>query len=233
MAASSLGVVGFEAFVAGAAVDEQRNFKSSFLGSDDLDGLRSDGKSSVLAVGVSWKTLSNPRLRIGQARRSGPRAMAISPISAPQREKDPNKRVVITGMGLVSCFGNDIDCFYEKLLEGKSAVGPIDRFDASTYSTTFAAQIRSFSAEGYIDGKNDRRLDDSLRYCLVSGKRALEHADLLGDKLNKIDKQRVGVLVGSGMGGLSVFSDGVQSLVQKGRHRSSNRPCRFGWLYSM
>ena len=107
-------------------------------------------------------------------------------MSAPKRETDPKKRVVITGMGLVSCFGNDVDAFYDSLLQGKSGVNYIDRFDASTYSTTFAGQIKNFSAEGYIDGKNDRRLDDCLRYCLVSGKRALENADLGGEKLDKV-----------------------------------------------
>ena len=107
-------------------------------------------------------------------------------MSAPKRETDPKKRVVITGMGLVSCFGNDVDAFYDSLLQGKSGVNYIDRFDASAYSTTFAGQIKNFSSEGYIDGKNDRRLDDCLRYCLVSGKRALENADLGGEKLDKV-----------------------------------------------
>jgi 3-oxoacyl-[acyl-carrier-protein] synthase II len=143
----------------------------------------------------------------------------VTTIGAPKRETDPKKRVVITGMGLVSVFGNDVDVFYDKLLEGTSGISLIDRFDASKFPTKFAGQIRGFSGEGYIDGKNDRRLDDSLRYALVSGKRALENAGLGGDDLNKIDKQRVGVLVGTGMGGLTVFSDGVQALVEKGYKR--------------
>jgi len=107
-------------------------------------------------------------------------------ISAPKREKDPKKRVVITGTGLASVFGNDVDTYYEKLLAGESGIGPIDRFDASKFPTRFGGQIRGFSSEGYIDGKNDRRLDDCLRYCLVAGKKALEHADLGGEKLSKV-----------------------------------------------
>lgn len=103
----------------------------------------------------------------------------VSPtVSAPKRERDPKKRVVITGMGLVSVFGRDIDTFYNKLLEGESGISLIDRFDASTFSVRFAGQIRDFSSEGYIDGKNDRRLDDCWRYCLVAGRRALEDANL-------------------------------------------------------
>lgn len=106
------------------------------------------------------------------------RAVATSNVSAPKRETDPKKRIVVTGMGLVSIFGNDIDVFYDKLLEGQSGISLIDRFDASSYSVRFAGQIRDFSSKGYIDGKNDRRLDDCWRYCLVAGKRALDDANL-------------------------------------------------------
>ncbi|KAH8961374.1 hypothetical protein BDL97_05G047300 [Sphagnum fallax] len=140
-------------------------------------------------------------------------------ISAPRREKDPKKRVVITGLGCVSVFGNDVNVFYNKLLQGMSGISLIDKFDASSFPTKFAGQIRGFSAEGYIDAKNMRRMDDSLKYCLVSGKKALEHAGLGGELLNSVDKQRVGVLIGSGMGGLTVISDGVQALLEKGYKR--------------
>lgn len=151
------------------------------------------------------------------ARRCGKiKAMASPTVSAPKREKDPKKRVVITGMGLVSVFGNDIDNFYNKLLEGESGISLIDRFDASSFSVRFAGQIRNFSSDGYIDGKNDRRLDDCWRYCIVAGKRALEDANLGSMVLDTMDKTRIGVLVGTGMGGISVFSNGVEALVQKG-----------------
>ncbi|XP_068666876.1 3-oxoacyl-[acyl-carrier-protein] synthase I, chloroplastic-like [Aristolochia californica] len=144
------------------------------------------------------------------------KAMAASTVAAPKREKDPKKRVVITGMGVVSVFGNNIDTFYDKLLEGESGIGPIDRFDASTFSVRFGGQIHDFSSKGYIDGKNDRRLDDCWRYCLVAGKRALEDANLGPEVLDKMDKSRIGVLVGTGMGGLTAFSNGVEALIQKG-----------------
>lgn len=113
-------------------------------------------------------------------------ASAASTVSAPKREKDPKKRVVITGMGLVSVFGNDVDTYYDKLLSGESGVTLIDRFDASKFPTRFGGQIRGFASQGYIDGKNDRRLDDCLRYCIVAGKKALEDADLGGDKRSKV-----------------------------------------------
>ncbi|KAI5063532.1 hypothetical protein GOP47_0022079 [Adiantum capillus-veneris] len=185
---------------------------SSFVSFDGLRARRGDARRACQSLPTGTGT---GRKNTSQ----GVRAMAASTGGAPKRETDPKKRVVITGMGLVSCFGNDIDVFYNKLLDAQSGVGYIDRFDASGYSTKFAAQIKGFSSHGYIDGKNDRRLDDCLRYCLVSGKRALEHAGLGGENLEKVDKQRAGVLVGSGMGGLSVFSDGVKSLIEKGYKR--------------
>ncbi|CAN4077546.1 unnamed protein product [Withania somnifera] len=124
-------------------------------------------------------------------------------------------------MGLVSVFGSDIDNFYNKLLEGQSGISLIDKFDASSYTVRFAGQIRDFSSQGYIDGKNDRRLDDCWRYCLVAGKRALDDANLGQQVLETMDKTRIGVLVGSGMGGLKVFSDGVEALIQKGYKKIS------------
>ncbi|KAM2227878.1 hypothetical protein ACFXTI_014642 [Malus domestica] len=149
------------------------------------------------------------------------KAMASSTVSAPKRETDPKKRTVITGMGLVSVFGSDIDTFYNKLLEGESGITLIDRFDASTFSVRFAGQIRDFSSKGYIDGKNDRRLDDCWRYGIVAGKKALEDANLGPEVLQTMDRTRIGVIVGTGMGGLTAFSAGVESLIQKGYKKIS------------
>ncbi|GLT49670.1 hypothetical protein SLA2020_232130 [Shorea laevis] len=142
--------------------------------------------------------------------------MASPRVSAPKREEDPKKRIVITGMGLVSVFGSDIDTFYNKLLEGESGISLIDRFDASSFSVRFGGQIRDFSSKGYIDGKNDRRLDDCWRYCIVAGRRALDDANLGPQVLEKMDRTRIGVLVGSGMGGLTAMTSGFESFIQKG-----------------
>lgn len=139
---------------------------------------------------------------------------------APKREKDPKKRIVITGMGVVSVFGNEIDTFYNKLLEGESGINFIDRFDVSTFPVRFAGQIRNFSSEGYIDEKNGKmNLDDCWRYYLVAGKKALEDAKLGSEVLEKMDKTRIGVLVGSGMGGTSSMSKAVEALIEKGHKK--------------
>ncbi|KAJ4964733.1 hypothetical protein NE237_016582 [Protea cynaroides] len=149
-------------------------------------------------------------------------ASASNTSSAPKREKDPKKRVVITGMGLVSVFGNEVDVFYERLLSGESGVRLIEGFDASMFPTQFGGEIRGFTSEGLIDGKNDRRLDNYIRYGLVAGKKAIENAGLGGDNLlKKVDKKRAGVVVGSAMGGLAAFTDGVQALIEKGVRKIS------------
>ncbi|GJN10811.1 hypothetical protein PR202_ga28938 [Eleusine coracana subsp. coracana] len=108
----------------------------------------------------------------------GPRRVAV-------RATDPKRRVVVTGMGVVSVFGNDVGAFYDRLLAGQSGVFRIDRFDASGFSTRFAAQIRDYS-EGLVDGRNRPRLDDCQRYALVAAKKALESAALaIGSKAMK------------------------------------------------
>ena len=133
---------------------------------------------SLLLPTAAAAPAAAPRGRRQPPRRVSVRASTAAAAAVPRRETDPRKRVVITGMGLVSVFGNDVDAYYDRLLAGESGIGPIDRFDASKFPTRFAGQIRGFSSEGYIDGKNDRRLDDCLRYCIVSGKKALENAGL-------------------------------------------------------
>ncbi|PIN20148.1 3-oxoacyl-(acyl-carrier-protein) synthase (I and II) [Handroanthus impetiginosus] len=144
------------------------------------------------------------------------KAMASPTVSAPKRETDPKKRIVITGMGLVSVFGNDVDTFYNKLLDGVSGITPIDKFDASEYPVRFAGQIRDFSSKGYVEDKDDRCLDNTWKYCLVAGKRALDDAGLGTEVLETMDKTRMGVVVGSGMGGMSSLSNGIKALIQEG-----------------
>ena len=126
------------------------------------------------------------------------------------------KRIVVTGMGVVSCFGNDVDRFYGELLAGKSGIVPIEEFDCSEYPTRFAGCIRNFDVGEYMDKKQARRVDPFIRYTMVSGKKALESAGLKGEALEKLDKKRCGIVIGSGMGGMSVYYEGVQTVLLKG-----------------
>ena len=97
---------------------------------------------------------------------------------AASAKRSPKERTVITGMGCATVFGNDPSKFYEHLLAGDSGVKMIDRFECDDFPTRFAAQITDFDVEGIIDPKNNRRMDDCLRYALVSGKKAMMSAGI-------------------------------------------------------
>lgn len=129
------------------------------------------------------------------------------------------KRIVITGMGLVSCFGSDINTFYSQLLAGKSGITPITEFPCEDFSTRFAGVIQDFDAGEYLEKKQARRVDKFISYSIVAGKKALEQAGLNGTALASLNKERCGVIIGSGMGGMSTFVDGVQTLLEKGHRR--------------
>jgi len=129
------------------------------------------------------------------------------------------KRVVVTGMGIVSCFGTDVDLFYDQLLAGKSGIVPIEEFPCQDFPTRFAGVIRNFDVGEYLDKKQARRVDPFIRYTAVAGKKALEQGKLSGDALNQLDKTRCGVLIGSGMGGMNVFYEGTEALITKGHRR--------------
>ncbi|MBM3192093.1 MAG: beta-ketoacyl-ACP synthase II [Chlamydiae bacterium] len=126
------------------------------------------------------------------------------------------RRIVVTGMGVVSCFGTDVDLYYKKLLQGESGVGPITQFPCDEYPTRFAASVRDFEVEGYLDKKQARRVDPVIAYGMVAGKKALELAKV---DTALLDKARCGILLGSGMGGMKVFSEGVETVVTKGFRR--------------
>jgi 3-oxoacyl-[acyl-carrier-protein] synthase II len=131
------------------------------------------------------------------------------------------KRVVVTGMGVVSCFGTDVEAFYHKLLAGESGVRLIESLDVSQYPTRFAAEVRDFDCEGYLDKKQARRVDPFIRYSVVAGKKALEMSGITPQNLQGVDPNQVGVLISSGMGGMKVFQDGVQTVLEKGFSRLS------------
>lgn len=129
------------------------------------------------------------------------------------------KRIVVTGMGIVSCFGNDVEKFYADLLAGKSGVHRITHFPCVDYPTQFAAHVPEFDASAYIDRKQDRRIDPFIRFATVAGKKALEMGQVTPEVLNQFDKSRCGIIIGSGMGGLRTFYEGTVALSEKGLRR--------------
>jgi len=129
------------------------------------------------------------------------------------------KRIVVTGLGVVSCFGNDTNTFYEKLLRGESGVETISHFSCNDFTTNFAASITDFDVEDYLDKKQARRVDPFIAYAMVAGGKALEAAGV--QKEHSLDPKRCGVLVGSGMGGLEMFYSAVETLKERGPKRMS------------
>lgn len=129
------------------------------------------------------------------------------------------KRIVVTGMGIVSCFGQDVDVFYDNLLAGTSGVVPLTQFPCEEYPTRIAAEVKNFEAGDYIDKKQARRVDRAIAFAMVSGKKALEMAKLDGQNADCIDKTRAGCIIGSGIGGMSTFADNVKILNERGHRK--------------
>jgi len=114
------------------------------------------------------------------------------------------KRVVITGLGALTPLGNNLQDYWSGLVNGVSGANLITRFDASKFKTQFACELKNFNVEDHIDRKEARRMDPYTHYALVVAKEAIQDA---GMDLEKINKDRVGVIWGSGIGGLLTFQE--------------------------
>ena len=114
------------------------------------------------------------------------------------------KRVVITGLGALTPIGNNVDEFWEGLITGKSGAAPITKFDASKFKTQFACEIKGFDIKDHIDRKEARKLDEFSQYAMVSSSEAMADSGLMESQPN-VD--RIGVIWGSGIGGLKTFQD--------------------------
>ena len=116
------------------------------------------------------------------------------------------KRVVITGLGALTPIGNTVPEYWKNLANGVSGAAPITRFDAEKFRTRFACELKNFNAEDFLDRKEARKMDPFTRYAMVAGQEAMEDSGL---DLEKIDRNRAGVIWGSGIGGLRTFQDEV------------------------
>ncbi|CAM0873291.1 unnamed protein product [Alopecurus aequalis] len=156
----------------------------------------------------------------GTRRRCGARSgMPIAASLHPERGAVESKqsgtkqrRVVVTGMGVVTPLGHEPDEFYNNLLQGVSGISEIEAFDCSSYPTRIAGEIKSFSTDGWVAPKLAKRMDKFMQYLIVAGKKALENGGITEDIMNELDKSRCGVLIGSAMGGMKVFSDAIEAL---------------------
>ena len=114
------------------------------------------------------------------------------------------KRVVVTGLGVISPIGNDVETTWSNALNGVSGAGPITHFDASKFKTQFACEVKNFNAADHFDRKKLRQLDLYAQYAMVAAKQAVEDANLEAESINK---DRVGVIVAAGIGGLHTFEE--------------------------
>jgi 3-oxoacyl-[acyl-carrier-protein] synthase II len=116
------------------------------------------------------------------------------------------KRVVVTGLGALTPIGNNIEEYWEGLVNGKSGSAPITYFDTEKFKTKFACELKNFNALDFFDRKEVRRLDRFAQYAIVASDEAIKDS---GINLETVDKHRVGVIWGAGIGGLETFQDEV------------------------
>jgi 3-oxoacyl-[acyl-carrier-protein] synthase II len=121
------------------------------------------------------------------------------------------RRVVVTGLGIVSPVGNDIPSAWASIVEGRSGIGPVERFDTTTFPTHFGGEIRRLDLEPYITTKDARRMDAFMQYGVVAGMQAMRDSGLVVTEANS---GRIGVFMGSGMGGLESIEETYQKFLE-------------------
>ncbi|EKV01553.1 beta-ketoacyl-acyl-carrier-protein synthase II [Leptolyngbya sp. PCC 7375] len=128
------------------------------------------------------------------------------------------KRVVITGMGAITPIGNTLEAYWQGLLAGKSGIGPITLFDASKHKCRIAGEVKGFDPLEYLDAKDAKRTDRFAQFAISASKQALANADLTITDLNA---EQVGVMIGTGVGGLKVMEEQQAVYLNKGPNRCS------------
>jgi len=135
-----------------------------------------------------------------------------------QRQQQQKRRVVVTGMGTYNPLGNDVETTWEKAIQGASGIGPITLFDASGYKTRIAGEVKEFDPERLFGRKEARRLSRMTQLALAAAQQAVEAAGLA---VTTVNRDRVGVIVGSGMGSMQPIIDNADVLQAQGPTRVS------------
>nr|WP_211164216.1 beta-ketoacyl-ACP synthase II [Shewanella salipaludis] len=128
------------------------------------------------------------------------------------------RRVVITGLGLVTPVGNTVDASWKALLAGKSGIAPITKFDASEFSTRFSGSVKDFDVEQYLTRKDARKMDLFIQYGMAAGIQAIQDSGL---DMSKEDPSRVGTAIGAGMGGMGLIEQNHSALLNGGPRKVS------------
>jgi len=134
---------------------------------------------------------------------------------------DRNRRVVVTGMGALTPIGLTVNEFWNGMMESKSGAAMIKQFDTSKVETKFACELKDFDVLSFLDKKTARRLDPFAQYALVSAKQAIEDGNLKPETLSEEEKNRIGVIFGSGIGGIQTFYDQAVTNREQGPGRIS------------
>lgn len=121
------------------------------------------------------------------------------------------KRVVVTGLGALTPLGNNLFDYWNNLKNGVSGAGPITRFDASKFKTQFACELKGFNPDDHFDKKEGRKLDPYAQYAMVAAIEAVKDAGIIAEQENL---DRIGVIWGSGIGGLETFHNEVENFVK-------------------
>ncbi|MCP3979956.1 MAG: beta-ketoacyl-ACP synthase II [bacterium] len=128
------------------------------------------------------------------------------------------RRVVITGIGLVSPLGLDVPATWDALLSGRSGIGPITRFDATSFASRIAGEVRDFDVQRFLDRKESRKMDAFSHYAIAATQEALEDA---GYRITEDNAEETGVYIGSGIGGLPLLEQTHSELMKRGPRRIS------------
>jgi 3-oxoacyl-[acyl-carrier-protein] synthase II len=132
--------------------------------------------------------------------------------------RSQQRRVVITGLGCVSPIGNTVAAAWEALIAGTSGIANITRFDASAFSTRFAGEVKGFQIDEYIPAKEARHMDTFIHYGMAAGMQAMRDS---GIEVTEANADRIGVIVGSGIGGLPMIEETHAELTSRGPRRIS------------
>ncbi len=128
------------------------------------------------------------------------------------------KRVVVTGIGCITPVGHGKEEFWKAITEGRSGLGPITKFDAVDYPTKIAAEVKDFNVEDYMEKKEAKKMDLFVQYAVAGAKLAMEDSEINTDN---IDHEEFGVVLGSGIGGISTFEEQHKKMLEKGPRRIS------------
>ncbi|MFZ2989958.1 beta-ketoacyl-ACP synthase II [Ideonella sp.] len=132
------------------------------------------------------------------------------------------RRVVITGLGLISPVGNSVSEGWTNLLAGRSGIAPITKFDASGITCRFAGEVKGFNVEEYIPGKEAKHMDSFIHYGFAAAVQAVQDAGLpTGDALSEEAAERIGCMIGSGIGGLPEIEQTTRTVIERGPRRIS------------